>query len=245
MATYPPAQATHPSGPRLVLLRHGETEWSRTGKHTGRTDIPLTDTGREQARNAGERLRDFDIREVYASPLSRAWETAELALSAAGLDVPVHSEPDLVEWDYGDDEGLTTPEIQQERPGWTVFSQGPKNGETAEQVGARLDRVLARATGQIVSPQAAAATAVDARDGGPGPAAPRTLSHRSAAPDPDRDASPGDVLLVAHGHSLRVLTARWLGLPPTEGRLFHLQTGTVSLLGYEHGLRIMLAWNLD
>jgi broad specificity phosphatase PhoE len=194
----------------LILLRHGETEWSRAGRHTGRTDIPLTPKGVADAaalapmvtrRIAGDRLAA-----VFASPAQRAQRTAELA----GLTV-TKTDPDLWEWDYGGYEGITTAEIQRERPGWSLWRDGviPGDaghpGETAEDVGQRVDRVLERAAPLL------------------------------------RD---GDVALVAHGHVLRVLTARWLVLPPADGRLFRLDTGTASTLGTEHGEPVILSWNV-
>jgi len=126
--------------PRLWLVRHGETEWARLGRHTGRTDIPLTDLGRSQAAGLATRLAGREFALVLSSPLSRAFETARLA----GFGDRVETTDDLVEWDYGADEGRTTPEIRRERPGWTVWRDGPTGGETAEQVAARVDRVIAR-----------------------------------------------------------------------------------------------------
>ena len=194
----------------LILLRHGETEWSRAGRHTGRTDIPLTPKGVADAaalapmvarRVAGDRLVA-----VFASPAQRAQRTAELA----GLTV-TKTDPDLWEWDYGGYEGITTAEIQRERPGWSLWRDGvipgdaAHPGETIEEVGERVDRVLKRAAPLLAD---------------------------------------GDVALVAHGHVLRVLTARWLGLPPADGRLFRLDTGTVSTLGTEHDDPVILSWNV-
>ncbi len=194
----------------LILLRHGETEWSRSGRHTGRSDIPLTPRGAVSAaalapmvaeRVAGERLVG-----VFSSPAQRARRTAELA----GLRV-TKTDPDLWEWDYGGYEGITTAEIQREQPGWSLWRDGvipgdaDHPGETVEDVGERVDRVLKRAA--------------------------PLLPH-------------GDVALVAHGHVLRVLTARWLGLAPTDGRLFRLDTGTVSTLGTEHDEPVILSWNV-
>jgi broad specificity phosphatase PhoE len=194
----------------LILLRHGETEWSRQGRHTGRTDVPLTAKGVADAtalaplvarRIAGDRLVA-----VFASPAQRAQRTAELA----GLTV-TNTDPDLWEWDYGGYEGITTAEIQRTRPGWSLWRDGvipgvPGHpGETIAEVGERADRVLKRAS--------------------------------TLLPD-------GDVALVAHGHILRVLTARWLGLPPADGRLFRLDTGTVSTLGMEHDQPVILSWNV-
>jgi probable phosphoglycerate mutase len=180
----------------MVLLRHGATEWSLTGQHTGRTDIPLLDLGREQARAAGGLLRDLTVAQVLTSPLRRARETCTLA----GFDGEL--EPDLLEWDYGAYEGLTSAEITAERPGWTLWTEGVIDGEGAADVGRRVDRVIERA--RLVD---------------------------------------GDTLCVAHGHVLRVLTARWLGLPPVGGRLFALGTGTVSILGWERESPVVTLWN--
>jgi broad specificity phosphatase PhoE len=190
----------------LILLRHGETEWSAAGKHTGRTDVPLTERGAAAAVAAGPLLAARPIVAVFTSPACRAVRTAELAGLTGGKQ-----DPDLWEWDYGGYEGMTTAQIRRQRPGWNlwrdgVIGGGPAHpGETVDEVGARADRVLARASASL----------------------------------PD-----GDVALVAHGHVLRVLTARWLGLPATEGRLFRLDTGTVSALGFEHGDPVIAMWNM-
>ena len=183
---------------QIALVRHGETDWSRDGRHTGLTDIPLTDHGREQAKDAARLVRRMDIVHARCSPLLRARETCALL----GLDVEAELDADLVEWDYGDYEGVTTREIRESAPGWTVWSGGCPNGETADAVAARVDRVIASA---------------------------RTTG--------------GTTLVVAHGHVLRVLTARWLGLPPQDGRHFRLDTATVSLLGWERETPVILAWN--
>ncbi|MGW6946644.1 histidine phosphatase family protein [Streptomyces xanthophaeus] len=191
----------------LLLVRHGETAWSADGRHTGRTDVPLTARGVEEALSLAPYFRDRHPALVLTSPLSRAVATAELAGLTEG-----RPDPDLLEWDYGGYEGVTTVEIQRTRPHWSLWSDGvpPGNaahpGESAAQVGARADRALAR-----VAPVLAV--------GG------------------------GDAVLVAHGHFLRVLTARYLGLPPEEGRLFLLRTGTVSELSTEHGLPVIAGWN--
>ncbi len=185
---------------RLWLVRHGETEWARLGRHTGRTDIPLTELGRAQARALATRLDGHAFTLVLSSPLSRAMETAQLA----GFGEQVKSSDDLLEWDYGDDEGLTTPEIREDRPGWTVWREGPAGGETADDVATRVDRVIAR---------------VRAGSGG------------------------GDALAFAHGHVLRALAARWLGLPPGDGRLLALSTATLSILGWERETPVIERWN--
>lgn len=180
----------------MVLLRHGATEWSLSGQHTGLTDIPLLPLGREQALAAGELLRGVSFAQVLTSPLRRAFETCSLA----GFDG--EPEPDLLEWDYGAYEGMTSAEIRAERPGWTLWTDGVVGGEGAADVGRRVDRVIERAR----------------------------LAH-------------GNTLCVAHGHVLRVLTARWLGLPPVGGRLFALGTGTVSILGWERDSPVVSLWN--
>jgi broad specificity phosphatase PhoE len=194
----------------LILLRHGETEWSRDGKHTGRTDVPLTRHGEAAAAALAPILARRDIVAAFSSPAQRAARTAELA----GL-TGVKQDPDLWEWDYGGYEGLTTAQIQEQLPGWDLWRHGvipgdaAHPGETVQQVGARVDRVLARVRG------------------GPEPL-----------------LAEGDVVLVAHGHVLRVLTARYLGLEPSDGRLFRLDTGTVSTLGHEHAEPVILSWNV-
>ncbi|HEX4815129.1 MAG TPA: histidine phosphatase family protein [Nonomuraea sp.] len=187
----------------MLLLRHGETEWSRAGKHTGRTDLPLTERGEREARALVPLVKERPFDLVLVSPARRARRTAELA----GL--PDHQvDADLWEWDYGGYEGITTPKIRETRPGWYLWRDGvipgdaEHPGESAAQVGARADRVIARAR-----------------------------------------AAGGRVALVAHGHFLRVLAARWLGLGPAEGRLFKLDTGTYSRLGFEHAEPVLLAWN--
>jgi probable phosphoglycerate mutase len=182
----------------VVLVRHGETEWSRAGKHTGRTDVPLTEAGRRQAQVVGAELQKRRFAAVWTSPLARAAETCRLA----GFGDVAVAKDELMEWDYGDYEGRTTPEIREERPGWTLWRDGVHGGETAEQVGARVDRVLA-----------------------------------------DSEAAGGDVLLFAHGHVLRVLAARWLGLDPAEGQLFALDPATLSTLGFERETRVVRLWN--
>ena len=130
-----------PARPRLWLVRHGETEWARLGRHTGHTDIPLTDAGRAQARSLASRLAGLEFAAVLSSPLVRAAETARLS----GFDGIVTADPDLREWDYGDDEGRTAVEIRSERPRWTIWRNGVRGGEAIEAVAARADRVIARA----------------------------------------------------------------------------------------------------
>jgi probable phosphoglycerate mutase len=194
----------------LILLRHGQTEWSAAGRHTGRTDIPLTANGVADAAalapEVARRTADGRVAAVFASPAQRAQRTAELA----GLTV-TKTDPDLWEWDYGGYEGITTAEIQRDRPGWSLWRDGvipgdaAHPGESVASVGERVDRVIKRATPLLTD---------------------------------------GDVVLVAHGHVLRILTARWLGLPPAGGRLFRLDTGTVSSLGTEHAEQVIHTWNV-
>ena len=129
--------ADHPTQ-QVWLVRHAETEWSRSGRHTGRTDVPLTEAGRELARRLGARLAGHAFPLVLVSPLDRARETARLA----GLGDACEVREDLLEWDYGDYEGITTAEIRETRPDWYLWRDGVPNGETADEVGARCDRVI-------------------------------------------------------------------------------------------------------
>lgn len=145
-------RADPPAPERQVwLVRHGETEWARLGRHTGRTDIPLTEVGREQAAALGRHLAGHAFTLALTSPLSRAYDTARLA----GFEGRMSVDPDLAEWDYGDLEGRTTPEIREAMPGWTIWDGPWPGGETVEEVGARADRVIARCladdvTGDVV-----------------------------------------------------------------------------------------------
>jgi broad specificity phosphatase PhoE len=192
--------------PEVVLLRHGATEWSTSGRHTGRTDVPLTADGERQAALVRPRLRNLTIGLVLASPLQRARRTAELA-GLSDIDI----DPDLMEWDYGGYEGLTSEQIGERHSGWVLWRDGvvagdrDHPGETAGDVGSRVDRVIARALIGLGS---------------------------------------GDVVLVAHGHVLRVLAARWLGLGPEAGAYLALDTASFSALGFEHGLRVIRNWNV-
>jgi broad specificity phosphatase PhoE len=190
----------------LILVRHGETEWSKAGRHTGRTDVPLTPQGEECAAMLAPLLARRHIVAVFTSPAQRAVRTAELA----GLS-NAQSTSDLWEWDYGGYEGLTTAQINQTRPGWYLWRDGvirgdaEHPGETIEQVAHRVGRMLARVVPLLAD---------------------------------------GDVALVAHGHVLRVLTACYLRLGPAAGRLFRLDTGTISTLGTEHAEPVITSWNV-
>jgi broad specificity phosphatase PhoE len=175
--------------PCVYLVRHGETEWSASGQHTGRTDIPLTEEGERKARALRERLKGVVFDRVFTSPLQRAARTCALA----GFGEAATVDPDLLEWNYGDYEGRKTSEILSKRPGWLLFRDGCPNGEQPADVGLRADRVIARLR-----------------------------------------AADNQAIVFSSGHILRVLAARWLGLAPSEGRLFLLGTASVSILGYEH-----------
>ncbi|HEY1776284.1 MAG TPA: histidine phosphatase family protein [Solirubrobacteraceae bacterium] len=175
----------------LVIVRHADTDWTVSGQHTGRTDLPLNEAGRERALLLRARLEGPTFETVWSSPLSRARETAELSGFSPLL------RPELEEWDYGDYEGLTSKEIDAQAPGWDLWRDGCPDGESADDVGARADAVL-------------------------------------AALPPS-----GDVLAFSHGHMLRVLIARWLGLEPTAGALFALAPGAIGVLAHEHGRRVL------
>jgi probable phosphoglycerate mutase len=185
---------------QLWLIRHGETEWSRSGAHTGRTDLPLTATGRARAAAIGRFLKGRQFALVLTSPLSRARDTCRLA----GYGDVAQIEPNLREWDYGDYEGRATPDIRRERPDWSLWTDGVPNGESISQVAARAQAVIERAS-----------------------------------------VAGGDAALFAHGHVLRILTACWLGLPATDGRLFALGTASLSVLGFERDTRVITLWNRD
>jgi broad specificity phosphatase PhoE len=180
------------------LIRHAETEWSRDGRHTGVTDVSLTDEGREAARALGDRVGDRRFALVLTSPLERARETAALA----GLGQGAQIRDDLLEWNYGEYEGVTTAEIRETRPGWYLWTDGAPGGESAAEVGVRCDRVIE-----------------------------------------DVLRAEGDVALVAHGHILRALGARWVEEEVEFGGRLYLGTGTLSVLGWEREVRVVRSWN--
>lgn len=184
--------------PVLWLARHGETEWSREMRHTGRTDIPLTPLGEQQARALREPLAAVDFARVLSSPLARARETCELA----GLGGRAELRDELLEWDYGDYEGITSAEIRERDPDWLLWRDGCPGGESPAAVGARVDSLIAELLG-----------------------------------------AGGSVAVFAHGHLLRVLTARWIGLEPAGGQRLALSTATLSRLGWEHDYRVIDRWN--
>jgi probable phosphoglycerate mutase len=185
---------------QLWLVRHGETEWSISGQHTGRTDIPLTHKGEQNAIAVGKYLKSRSFAVVLTSPLLRARETCRLA----GFGETAKEDPNLQEWDYGEYEGRTTNDIRKVRPDWSLWKDGVPDGETIEQVAARAQAVI----DSVIE-------------------------------------SPGDVLLFAHGHILRILCCCWLGLPPADGRLFMLGTGAVSTLGYDRENRVITRLNVS
>jgi probable phosphoglycerate mutase len=186
------------AGATVYLVRHGETEWSRSGLHTSRTDIPLIEEGEARARALGERLAERRFALVMSSPLRRALDTARLA----GLADDVETTDDLVEFGYGEYEGRTTPEIRAERPGWSLWTDGAPGGEPLAEAAERVDRVIERAV-----------------------------------------AAGGDVALFAHGHILRILGARWVGLPPENAASLALSTGSLCELGFERERRVIWLWN--
>lgn len=186
------------SGHQVVLVRHGQTEWSLSGQHAGSTDIPLTKAGRRQALALSDRLSGWRFERVLSSPLVRAVGTCRLAGMAERADLT----DDLKEWDYGEYEGRRTVDIRKERPGWNLWLDGAPGGETVEAVGRRADRVMEAIC-----------------------------------------AAPGDVAVFAHGHILRVLAAKWVGLPPDHGRLLALSTASLSVLGWERETAVVERWN--
>ena len=187
---------------RLLLLRHGQTEWSRSGRHTGRTDLELTEEGLQQARSAASALAELKLDDplVISSPRRRAVVTAELA----GLDVTETTEL-LAEWDYGDYEGLTTPQIREQVPDWLVWTHGCPGGESLADVSARADRAVALA-----------------------------LEHMATR----------DVVFVGHGHFSRAVMTRWMELPVTDGIRISMAAASISVCGFEHGVRQLVALGL-
>jgi probable phosphoglycerate mutase len=183
----------------LYLIRHGETPWSASGKHTGVTDVPLTPQGEKEAERLGAYLAHISFTRVFTSPAKRAKETCRIA----GCDAQATISPGLLEWDYGRYEGKTSEEIHRETPGWTIFTQGAPEGESIADACARADGVLRKLAG-----------------------------------------IEGPVALFSSGHILRLITMRWLGLPPALGDRFPLQSGSLSLLGKEKGQNALLLWNM-
>lgn len=182
----------------IYLCRHGETAWTLSGQHTGSTDIPLTDVGKEQAKKIGKRLQKIEFSDVFSSPLQRAQETCHLA----GFDKKMTLAPELCEWNYGDFEGLSHDDIIRQTPTWDLFAEGAPNGETPTAIAARADAFIVKLL-----------------------------------------KLPGPIALFSHGHFLRVLCARWLGLPVQVGRRLLLSVASISILGYEREARALKLWN--
>ena len=187
--------------PKLFLARHGDTAWTDSHQHTGRTDLPLNERGEAHARQLGEQLRGFSFGRVFTSPLRRASKTCELAGFGAGAEV----DHDLIEWDYGRFEGKLTSDVLKEQPGWELYRDGGPDGESPADVAVRADRFIARVNGVA-----------------------------------------GDVLAFSSGHIIRMIAARWLGLPPAAGRYFFCDPASVGVLGFEHDRRdqpVIRLWN--
>ena len=182
----------------IVLARHGQTEWSRSGQHTIRTELPLIEEGRRRAHEIGMDLAGRSFALVLCSPLLRARETCELA----GFGANAVLSDDLREWDYGEYEGLTTLQIRERRPDWILWRDGCPGGEQPEDVAARADRAIAQL----------------------------------------RDAD-GDAIAFAHGHILRVLSARWIGMPAAAGGRLALAAGAICEVGFEHETEVLQLWN--
>jgi broad specificity phosphatase PhoE len=200
-ARYPERQLMLTRLPNLYLVRHGDTAWTDSHRHTGRSDVPLNESGERHARQLVDALPPIPFARVFTSPLQRAAKTCALA----GFGEVAEIDPDLLEWDYGRFEGKVTADILKERPGWELFRDGCDGGETPGDVAARADRFLARV----------------------------------------RDID-GDVLAFSSGHIIRMIAARWLGLPPTDGRFFFCRPASFGQLGYEHNTRdqpIIDVWN--
>lgn len=191
------------TSPSVVLIRHAETEWSRIGRHTGTTDLPITEAGRRSLGELRIRLGSHRFGLVLVSPLLRARQTCEVL----GFSDEAQVRDGLAEWRYGRFEGLTPAEIQDRSPGWDLWDDGAPDGESPLDVTSRIDRVIEEIQASV-----------------------------------DRVE---DILVVAHGHSLRAFGARWMGLPVWAGRHLRLGTGTVSTLGWHHGERVVRRWNVD
>jgi broad specificity phosphatase PhoE len=186
---------------RIVLVRHAETAWSLSGQHTGSTDLPLTEAGRQKVALAGRRLAGRRFTRVLTSPLIRAKETAQL--TGFGGQAEVHA--GLREWDYGRYEGLTTAAIREGAPEWELYRDGAPGGESPNQVRTRVDALIDELS--------------------------------------DLCRAGGHALLFSHGHLLRALAVRWIGMPLTVGRLLELGTGSISTLGWKRELQVIDTWN--
>lgn len=188
----------HQGAKQLWLVRHADTEWSRSGRHTGTTDLPLLPEGEQKARELGPRLSRTEFSLVLSSPRQRALQTARLA----GFDSGVEVDSNLAEFDYGHFEGLTSDQIHERCPGWDLWRDGCPGGETPEQVADRCARLVQRCLN-----------------------------------------APGNALLFGHGHIFHAFAAAWLELPASRGRSFGLKAGSISVLGFEHGNRVLWQWD--
>src|SRR3990167_9016706 len=183
---------------KIYLIRHGETEWTRAGRHTSHTDLPLTRRGEKEARMIRKEIKHIAFSYVFASSLERAQRTCFLA----GLENRMHVDDDLLEWDYGEYEGKTTEEIRESRPGWTIFTGDPPGGETRAQIRARADRLLEKL-----------------------------------------EQLEGPIALFSSGHISRAIGARWIEQEVEFGKHLVLSTASVSILGFEHHVKTLVAWN--
>jgi len=189
------------SEPALVVVRHGATEWSENGRHTSTTDLPLLPEGRERASELRRAFARTTFARVLCSPLLRARETCELAGFGDRMEIC----PDLTEWNYGDYEGLTSPQIHERDPDWNLWRDGCPGGESPAEMATRVDKVIALAVGSA--------------------------------------ENVGDTIAFAHGHVLRVLTARWVDLEARGGERFALAPAGIAKLGHEHATRVIERWN--
>ncbi len=184
---------------QVILVRHGTTEWALNGRHTGKTDIPLTPEGEAAAEKVGATLAPLRLDAAWSSPRRRALDTARIAL---GDDAEIRITELLAEWDYGDYEGITTPDIRKIAPEWNLWTDGCPNGESPTEVQDRVDKLIEKL-----------------------------------------EETDGTVACFAHGHILRALAARWIGAKLALGKVLVLSTATVSVLGSEHGARVISRWN--
>ncbi|MES2273369.1 MAG: histidine phosphatase family protein [Chlamydiota bacterium] len=182
----------------VFLCRHGETAWTLSGQHTGSTDLSLTEKGKTQALELGKQLQKIHFARIFTSPLKRAKETCIFA----GFERRLEEDPHLVEWNYGNYEGLTSQEIRAKHPTWDLFTQGAPGGESSSTVGHRADQFI------------------------------QTLLKQN-----------GKVVVFSHGHFLRVLAARWIGLMPEMGKAFSLSVASLGILGFEADLPAIKLWN--
>lgn len=214
----------------VALARHGETPFNAEGRFQGHLPVALTERGRAQAHALAEAAAQRTWAALWCSPLARARETAAIALPGI---TPVYDD-DLVERDYGPTEGISSAELRRTDPSWDTWRTAVAGAETVDAVGARADRVIARVVGALEAPSPE-----------PEPPSPDAPTAPRAERPPEPDERPGRrVLIVAHGHLLRILAARWIGQPAVVGSGLALDVGSVSVLGYEHDRRVIERWNV-